>query len=156
MKYKHWFPAVLWMALIFWMLTGTFSHRNTAPVIEPIIRYFAPSASALQVYNAHESVRKLAHVIEYFTLGILLFRAFERGSGERRIWRCAFYSIFVAVLYAACDEYLQLFIPTRTASLRDVSIDALGVFLSQVLIVPWSLRNRIPRKDGGGSVIVVS
>ena len=79
----------------------------------------------------HGVVRKLGHVTEYFILGILLFRAFHGSSKELRIPRWAFSSFFVLVLYAGSDELHQSFVSTRTASLFDVGMDALGGLLAQ-------------------------
>jgi VanZ family protein len=119
------------MSFIFWMSTGTFSPQKTSLLIEPILRFLAPSLSPEMVDMIHQAIRKSGHVTEYFILGILLFRAFRSGSREARIRRWAFSSFLVVVLYAASDEFHQSFVSTRTASLLDVGIDALGGILAQ-------------------------
>jgi VanZ family protein len=139
-KFKYWVPVLLWMSFIFWMSTGTFSAQNTSMIIEPILYFLMPSISPEKIAMIHGLMRKLGHVTEYFILGILLFRAFSSGSKKLRNLRWAFYSLLVVVLYAAGDEFHQLFIPTRTASLCDVGIDSLGGILSQGVSVLWHLR----------------
>ena len=127
------------MSFIFWMSTGTFSAENTSLIIVPILRFLMPFLSSEKVNMIHGVVRKLGHVTEYFVLGILLFRAFRSDSRELRIQRWAFASFLVAVLYAASDEFHQSFVSTRTASLFDVGMDALGGLLAQGASALWHL-----------------
>jgi VanZ family protein len=138
---KYWFPLLLWMSFIFWMSTGTFSSQNTSLVLEPLLRFLMPSISAEKTDMIHGIIRKFGHVTEYFILGILLFRAFRRGSRELRLLRWSVSSILVVVLYAVSDEFHQLFISTRTASLFDIGIDILGGFLAQSVSALWSYRH---------------
>jgi len=123
------------MAVIFWMSTGMFAAQNTALFIEPLIRLLMPWISHGTAKVIHGLVRKSGHVTEYFILGLLLFRAFRSGSDERRLWKWALASFLVAVVYATSDEFHQSFVPTRTASLVDVGIDATGALLAQLLAV---------------------
>jgi VanZ family protein len=132
-------PLLLWMSIIFWMSTETFSAQNTSLIIEPVIRYLKPSISQEKVKMIHGAIRKLAHLTEYFILGILLFRAFRSDSKELRIQRWAFYSILFMVLYAASDEFHQSFVSARTASLLDIGLDTLGGVLAQGVSALWLL-----------------
>jgi VanZ family protein len=138
-NFKYWVPALLWMSFIFWMSTGTFSAENTSLIIEPILRFLMPSLSPEKMDMLHGVIRKLGHLTEYFILGILLFRAFRSSSRELLIRRWAFSSFLVAVLYAATDEFHQSFVSTRTASLFDVGMDALGSILAQGMSALWHL-----------------
>ena len=137
--FRYWMPLVLWMSIIFWMSTENFSAQNTSLIIEPAIRYLMPSISPEKVKMIQGAIRKLAHLTEYFILGILLFRAFRSGSKELRIRRWAFYSILFVVLYAAGDEFHQSFVSTRTASLLDIGLDTLGGILAQGVSALWLL-----------------
>lgn len=125
------------MNFIFWMSTGTFSEKNTSLIIEPILRFLMPGISFQSINMIHGLIRKCGHFIEYFILGLLLFRAFRGGSIGLRRWRWAFSSLIVVVLYAASDEFHQSFISTRTASLADVGIDTIGGIFAQVVRVLW-------------------
>jgi VanZ family protein len=120
------------------MSTAMFSSQRTYLIIDPVLRWFAPSISHTQVLVIHMIIRKLAHVTEYFITGILLFRAFRAGSGIR--W--AFSSVLIVVLLAASDEFHQSFVPTRTAAIQDVGIDILGGILAQCVSVLWFGRHR--------------
>lgn len=125
-NFKYWFPVVVWMCFIFWMSTALFGAQNTSTIIEPILRFLMPSISHRELEHIHFITRKLAHMIEYFISGWLLFRAFRSGSDEHHAWRWALYSFLVLVLIAATDEYHQSFVADRTSSIVDVGIDSIG------------------------------
>ncbi len=146
-NFRYWLPVILGMVFIYWMSTESFSSRTTMHIIEPIIRFFAPSISRKQLVMIHGVIRKCAHVTEYMVLGMLLFRAFRAGSNERRWWRWAGYSLAVVVLYALTDELHQLHVPARTASLVDVGFDTFGGFLAQVVSIVYYGRRRPERKN---------
>ena len=73
-------------------------------------------------------VKKTAHVIEYFVLYWLLFRAWsDKNSKVNR--KVFVWSMVVAILYALSDEWHQTFVPGREGTLRDVGFDTIGVLL---------------------------
>jgi VanZ family protein len=130
---KYWLPVFLGMALVFWMSTETFSSRNTSSVVITVLRFLLPEISSHEAGLIHAFIRKFGHVIEYFVLGLLLFRAFRGGSNESFNWRWPLSALTVVVLWAASDEFHQFFIPTRTASGVDVGIDTAGGMFAQVV-----------------------
>jgi len=85
-------------------------------------------------------MRKLAHVSEYAILAVLLYRACVHTALKgRRALSAGLVLLFCAV-YAATDEFHQSFVPSRTASLRDVMIDICGAMLAVILY--WSIATR--------------
>ncbi|MBZ5536005.1 MAG: VanZ family protein [Acidobacteriia bacterium] len=145
MKFKHylkfWVPVIVVMAIIFLMSTGIFSSENTALVFGPLLRFLIPDISPQTVDLIHAFIRKCGHLIEYFILGVLLFRAFRGGSQDPRGWHWALCSVLVGVLYAASDEVHQSFVATRTASPIDVAIDSGGAVLAQIVCLLAYLRS---------------
>jgi VanZ family protein len=141
-KFRYWLPVILVMAFIYWMSTDAFAVARTSRIIDPILRFLAPSLSRKEILMIHGMIRKAAHVIVYLILGILLFRAFRAGSHERRWWRWASSSLAVVVLYAMTDEFHQLYVPVRTASLVDVGLDTFGGLLAQCVSILWHRRHR--------------
>lgn len=85
----------------------------------------------------HALIRKAGHVIEYFVLGLLLFRTFRGGSISSWNWRWSFFAVIVVVLWAASDEFHQSFVSTRTASAVDVGIDTAGGIFAQFAGALW-------------------
>ena len=75
-------------------------------------------------------IRKLAHMSEFGILAILNY------------WACSYYpkvkkklyvvAFGLTVLYAATDEFHQLFIADRSGNLIDVGVDATGALLALV------------------------
>ncbi|KKT73714.1 MAG: Acetobutylicum phosphotransbutyrylase [Candidatus Collierbacteria bacterium GW2011_GWB1_44_6] len=107
-------PVVLWMSLIFF-----FSSKTELPVSGTVTEDFLS--------------KKLAHVLEYAILMILMYRAVgEKNSAK---------AFLFALVFAFSDEIHQLFTPTRTGKLRDVGIDAIGMALSAVAIIKFQLWN---------------
>jgi VanZ family protein len=132
-RFKDWFPVFFWMFIIFWMSTGSFSAQNTSRIIEPVLHFLMPWASAHIIEMLHNVIRKCGHFVEYFILGLLLFRSFRSKSGEFGIWRRILYSAIIVVLYAFSDELHQSFVCTRTASVIDVGIDTVGGIFAQAV-----------------------
>ena len=71
---------------------------------------------------------KLAHFVEYFILGILIFRSLSTGSLPIR--RLLLLTLLYGTVFAAIDEAHQLFIPGRFATWTDFLADSLGIILS--------------------------
>ena len=85
-------------------------------------------------------MRKLAHVSEYAILAVLLYRAFVHTALKGRRALSAGLVLLLCAAYAATDEFHQSFVPSRTASLRDVMIDICGAMLAVILY--WSIATR--------------
>jgi VanZ family protein len=93
---------------------------------------------------------KIAHVIEYFVLGVLVFRGFGWEVSRSRAATFAFiFALCVSV--AAADEIYQGFIPGRNMSVYDWSADALGAAVGSGIFVFTGLGKR-PPEDGARSV----
>ena len=91
------------------------------------------------IHSTVIAVRKCAHLTEYAVLAILFWRALsrpERDEFRNWRWRQAAKALMLVVLYAASDEFHQLFVPSREASIRDVFIDSTGAALG--LAIVWS------------------
>ena len=134
---KYWLPLFFWMCLIFWMSTEAFSSPNTFSLIETVLRFLVHEISSKEIGLIHAFIRKAGHVIEYFILGLLLFRAFRGASTALWNWRWSLLTVTVVFLWAASDEFHQSFVPMRTASIADTGIDTAGGVLSQILSAFW-------------------
>lgn len=81
-------------------------------------------------------VRKVAHMTEYFILGIILF-----FLGKE--YKLTIYSIFlICLFFALTDEIHQLFIIGRVGSIVDVGIDMIGAIVSILFL--HLLSKRVP------------
>lgn len=77
----------------------------------------------------HTVVRKNAHFSAYLVLALLVhFKLKTLG-----IRNAKGLSLLLCVLYAMTDEFHQLFVPGRSAEIRDVFIDSAGASLGLLL-----------------------
>ena len=133
---KHWLLVGVWMALIFLMSTNLGSAANTSRFIEPLLRWLIPHISPHTIREIHFYIRKSAHLGEYAVLGGLLWRALRhtRMAAGRTPVRIALAALLLSAAYAATDEFHQSFVPTRTASARDVMIDTCGALIGLCIV----------------------
>lgn len=92
--------------------------------------WFLPSGEAAQKHG-EGLLRKLAHVSEFCTLGVLLCWLF--AMLRKNPWAFLLPTLGCGCLTACIDEALQCFVPGRSPGLTDVGIDLLGVILASAL-----------------------
>ncbi len=120
-----WLARVLWASAIFLFSTDAFSEVGTGRFIVPVLHWLFPHASHHAIFLMHYSIRKCAHVTEYFVFSLLVLEAIRGGRpGWNRKW--GIWAISIAAIYASTDEIHQLFVPSRGASVVDVMIDISG------------------------------
>lgn len=119
------------------------SYQLTGAVVTAVTREPVTQADWDLRGEIINGVRKMAHAIEYFGLG-LFFVAFLETSLElkkkKSIYRIAIYYIGVA-LVAGVDEFHQFFVSGRGASITDIFIDIIGatIGLGTTVIVLWMI-----------------
>lgn len=109
----YWGPVILWMSVIYF-----FSSLSTKPVST--------------VYWKEFFVKKSAHLVEYFTLYVLLYRAFLNDLGNKK--KSFIFAMGISIMYAISDEFHQSFTPGREPKVRDIIIDSSGVLLAFFII----------------------
>jgi len=124
-RLRAWAAVVTWALLISTFSTRWFSGEQTGNFLLPILHTLLPWAQPEHLDAIHALIRKAAHITEYLVLGVLLVRALrEEGLSGLPL-------VLVAILlgsgWAALDEFHQEFVPSRTASPRDVVVDTSGV-----------------------------
>jgi VanZ family protein len=126
---RYWLPPLVWMALIWELSTDVGSADHTAGLFIWIMSRLFPWATPAQIDLAHGLMRKLGHLTEYGILAALWFRALHVG---RRLdsARSAWTALAISVAWALADEFHQTFVPSRTASVLDVLVDATGATLA--------------------------
>ena len=77
-------------------------------------------------------LRKLAHFTEFTCLGMLL--SWLVRMLRQKSWQHLLLPLAAGVAAAAVDETIQLFVPLRGPTIKDVGIDSLGVVLGIVII----------------------
>src|SRR5262245_22501268 len=77
----RWVALLVWVLVIFLFSTNSFSSAETSRLIVPVLKFLLPTLDAAQLQFAHAVCRKAGHVIEYFVLGILMWRALPVAPG---------------------------------------------------------------------------
>jgi VanZ family protein len=122
---EKWLPVAVWALVIFCFSTSYFSAENTSKIIDPVLRFLMPGASAATIALGHDLVRKAAHFVNY----AILFWLLVSGPLRER----PYFAFGLCVIYALLDEGHQLFVPNRGPSLYDVALDSTGALFSRCL-----------------------
>ena len=128
---------VLWMALIFSFsnqkdidsskISDGFIDRTVVKIYKAFNENITKEKESEIIGKYTYPIRKLAHYTLYFVLGILSFLVVKDYSINKKL---IIYSLLICFLYACSDEFHQLFVIGRSASIKDVIIDTFGSFCS--------------------------
>jgi VanZ family protein len=79
------------------------------------------------------------HGVEYFGFAAVAFRAVSGGLPAALTRGRAATTMAIVTAYAVSDEVHQLFVPHRTADLRDVRSDVVGASLALLACWAWHI-----------------
>ena len=120
------------------------SNRTSASITEKVAPLVIqgyremPPRKRVRIFNTVQTiVRKCAHFIEYFLLGLVLRCCMESWIGGRK--RLPLIAWLFGAAYAASDEAHQLWVDGRGGQLTDVLLDSCGV-LTGVLFAMLLIR----------------
>jgi VanZ family protein len=123
---KKWLLVTAWAGLIFYFSTDQFSSLNTGEIFRVLLSWLFLDMPIEDIEPLHGSIRKLGHWGEYFILSVLFLWALQKETERKWKLRQAVHTLIFVLLYAVGDEFHQSFIPSRTASVGDVMINAVG------------------------------
>ncbi|MGE5324790.1 MAG: VanZ family protein [Actinomycetota bacterium] len=131
-----WLPTLVWLGVLAWFSTDTFSAEHTGSILLKIVHALYGSISPAAFERLHFLVRKSAHFFSYGLLSGFAFFSFRATFPAFRPWslRWSVPAWFLALLAGSADEIHQTFVASRTPSPRDVLIDATGAFFFQLVI----------------------
>jgi len=81
----------------------------------------------------------ILHGVEYFGFAVVVFRAVSGGLPAVVTRASVAASMAIVTTYAISDEVHQLFVPYRTADLRDVRSDIVGASIALVACWAWHI-----------------
>ncbi len=116
------------MAVIFTGSSDAKSYEHSSLLVEPLLHWLFPHMTQAHVEQIHHLIRKGAHLAEYAVLALLLWRTLHARKGRLAAWSWPKVggTLLLVFLYAATDEFHQIFVPTRTPRVSDVLIDTAG------------------------------
>ncbi len=110
---RSWLPVFVCMALIF----------------------YASSMPGSDIPSLFPYQDALYHFLMYFLLGYFLSRAMKNTFSEPRHIKIVLFTTIFGIIYALTDEWHQLYVPFRTASVFDLFIDGLAGLTGSILFV---------------------
>lgn len=135
--------ALLWMCVIF---AFSAQQEEESSEVSEAFSYRIVSSTGIffhlhldeeelrRIAAAIEStVRKAAHMTEFGILSVLIY--VWLGKWRMPVGKKMSIAAISATLYAASDEFHQLFVPGRAGSVRDVIIDGTGAILGICIFV---------------------
>lgn len=128
-KIFSWIVVILWMSFIFYLSHQTSSESGelssgVTALIQSLIETVLPASIQLDFSNFHFYIRKTAHFVIYFILGILVINALRASSVIG--FKSTAFALVICFFYAISDEIHQTFVPGRSGEVRDVIIDTAG------------------------------
>ncbi len=142
-----WLLVIVWMALIFGFSARTAPEssaqsgrviRVAAELAVPEFKAMSPPEQEGLIEEWQHVVRKSAHGLAYFGLGILSSLALSGYGWSRRkqIWT----ALAIPYVYSVLDEIHQIFVSGRAFMFTDIGIDmaaaSAGVLIT-FLIITW-------------------
>ena len=145
---KYWVPVLLWLIVIFSASSDPHSFARSSRLLGPLLHWLFPHMTEPTRNELVTLARKCAHLTEYAVLALLFWRALRkpfRGDTRQWSWTQALWSVLFVAVYAATDEFHQLFVPGRGASVHDVVIDTVGACLG--MLVLWAVAFKCRRRE---------
>jgi len=132
---KVWLAAGFWLVLIAIESTAYLSADNTSRFLYPIL-HFLLGLDWKRFLVWHHYIRKTGHFVGYFTLSVLLFRAWKITLRLPVLWalRWSGIAFFMSTVVASLDEWHQTYLPSRTGAIRDVVLDSSAALTAQIVI----------------------
>lgn len=119
------------VGVIWWhsMQNGVASHTESRRVLAFALSHLQGMRLAPYLSDGH--IRRLAHLTEYTTLGVVL-SGFSVLISRRshKVW-----VLLIGISVAAIDEYIQLFSGGRTSTWHDVVLDGVGCMIGIFLVM---------------------
>ncbi len=125
MKKIYWLISILWMCLIFYFSNQPASISDSQSDMTIGIINFITSNDIVKIDNIQYIVRKMAHFSLYFILSIFMSLSIKSVVHDKnKAYKLA---AILSVAYSMSDEFHQTFTPGRSAQIKDVGIDSLGI-----------------------------
>ena len=118
--------VIIWMIIIFIM--SSFNSEISSNQSNIIVNFISNIFNIKNINILSFIIRKLAHLTEYFILGLLLSNCLITYYNKNK-----YISLLICFLYAFSDEIHQLFISGRCFQIRDIIIDTFGGLIGIII-----------------------
>ena len=127
---------IAWILIIYFLSSNNYFTTNnlsyaTADTIITItnklnITNISPDEREFAIIKMNYPLRKIAHVIEYFILSVLIYNILKYIRKGKNNYLLTFIICFI---FALADEYHQTLISGRTGQFSDCLIDMIGCII---------------------------
>lgn len=144
--------TLIWMVTIFCFSaqSAEASSAMSSPIAQTVVDIVYPSVDTMDSDRHNELldlwsliIRKGAHLTEYTLLGVFLSLAWSSVRGVKtgdailicaRSLKLQLCALLTGIVYAALDEFHQLFVAGRSGQLSDILLDSSGVAIGVLLV----------------------
>lgn len=100
--------------------------------IVPDYNTMTPTQQFSLISGAQFVIRKSAHFITYFFMGLFCMLAVNTYGLKAKIK--ALYASLICIGFSITDETHQIFVPGRSGEIRDILIDSVGILLAVAIV----------------------
>ena len=132
-QFLIWLSVILYIAFIFSnsLTSGEVSGASSMKVAKIIVKYLDTLQISMSLKLFHSLLRKLAHFIEFFGLGVLVSIAIATCPlFKSRLLNFIIFLISVPI----ADEVIQHYVPDRVSTYKDMIIDAGGMICGGLVV----------------------
>lgn len=113
-------------------------------IVHPDFKNWSEEAQLAFAAKVDHPIRKLAHATEYAVFVMLLCGVWLDARRKRKV--SALFAWGTATVYAATDEFHQLFVPGRSGQVKDVLLDSCGAAVGVLILMLVAALIRFIRK----------
>ena len=144
------FSIIMWVLVVLWLIVIFSLSSETGDASALRSQAFVAKFSGGPAFFTNEYlVRKTAHIVEFLLLSVLTYIAMvatkhiqsDVNWNESKLIQLKSdnevyiaFALWITTLSAVADEYHQIFVPGREASLFDVGLDLAGAFVLMLII----------------------
>ncbi len=129
MKIVWWLLTATWAVIVFNLSRATYASASTEKLLSKALDWLSISILPNNLDLLNNLLRKSAHLSEYAVLAVFLYNALKPVGDPFWSRKAACWTLLASGCYSLTDEFHQLFVPGRHASLFDCLADTTGAFL---------------------------
>jgi len=133
-KKVWWLATATWAVMIFNFSRAPYSPASSARFISIVLDWLSISILPQNLDLLNTLLRKSVHLTEYAVLAVFLYNSLKPVGDPSWSRRATFWALLASGIYSLTDEFHQLFVPGRHASLFDSAVDTTGAFVGLFML----------------------
>lgn len=129
-----WLLTATWAVMIFNLSSASYSSASSGRFVSILLDWLSISVLSQNLGLINTILRKSAHLTEYAVLAVILYYSLKPAGDPPWSRKAAAWALLASGSYSLTDEFHQLFVPGRHASLYDCLVDTTGALLGLFLL----------------------